>query len=75
MRYIVYTRVGDGAFDNGTLVEDTVYTASIAPGQLYSYKVTAVNKGGERASTARFWQRCVPRTRRGPCSSSMVSIG
>ncbi len=45
--YIVYTRVGDGAFDNGTLVEDTVYTAPIAPGQMYSYKVTAVNKGGE----------------------------
>lgn len=45
--YRVYTRIGDGAFDNGTLVEDTVYTASVAPGQMYSYKVTAVNKGGE----------------------------
>lgn len=45
--YIVYTRKGDGSFDNGTLVKDTAYTASVAPGQMYSFKVTAVNKGGE----------------------------
>ncbi|MBE9518578.1 MAG: fibronectin type III domain-containing protein, partial [Bacteroidetes bacterium] len=46
--YIVYTRVNDGGFDNGTpvnspnLVLDQVQSDSI-----YSFKVTAVNSGGE----------------------------
>lgn len=46
-RYIVYTRVGDGAFDAGTLVTDTVWTRTIHPDSIYSFKVTAVNRGGE----------------------------
>lgn len=45
--YVVYTRVGDGGFDNGQLVKDTTCTLAIAPGQQYGFKVTAVNKGGE----------------------------
>ena len=45
--YIVYTRVGNGAFDAGTLVTDTTYTATIRPDSIYSFKVTAVNRGGE----------------------------
>ncbi len=46
-RYIVYTRIGSGAFDAGTLVTDTTYTLSIQPDSIYSFKVTAVNRGGE----------------------------
>ena len=45
--YIVYTRRGDGSFDNGTYVEQNDYTVRVDPGQLYSFKVTAVNRGGE----------------------------
>lgn len=46
--YIVYTRNGDGGFDNGTLVEGhTSLTLPVTPGRLYSYRVSAVNKGGE----------------------------
>ncbi|MDR0895529.1 MAG: xanthan lyase [Prevotellaceae bacterium] len=46
-RYIVYTRIGDGDFDNGTLVSDTIYHTSIPAGVICSYRVTAVNSGGE----------------------------
>ena len=45
--YIVYTRIGDGAFDGGVKVDSPEFTAQITPGQIYSWKVTAVNKGGE----------------------------
>lgn len=46
-KYIVYTRIGDGDFDNGTLVDKNSYRAIIPAGVVCSYKVTAVNKGGE----------------------------
>ena len=46
-KYIVYTRIGNGAFDSGTLVSDTSYTKGIIPDSIYSFKVTAVNSGGE----------------------------
>lgn len=46
-RYIVYTRIGDGDFDNGTVVDDNRYRTTVPGGVVCSYKVTAVNKGGE----------------------------
>lgn len=46
-QYIVYTRLGHGGFDNGTLVRGTEYIFEAEPGLVYSFKVTAVNKGGE----------------------------
>lgn len=45
--YIVYTRIGHGGFDNGVLTNKPFYTMKIEPGLVYSFKVTAVNKGGE----------------------------
>lgn len=45
--YIVYTRIGSGSFDNGTLVSGTSFTMTIEQDIIYSFKVTAVNKGGE----------------------------
>lgn len=45
--YIVYTRIDYGGFDNGTLVSKTSHTVKIEPGLVYSFKVTAVNRGGE----------------------------
>ena len=45
--YIVYTRIGRGGFDNGTRVSQPSYNVKIEPGIVYSFKVTAVNRGGE----------------------------
>ena len=45
--YIVYTRIGYGGFDNGVYVRKPEYTVKVEPGLVYSFKVTAVNKGGE----------------------------
>jgi hypothetical protein len=47
-RYCVYTRVGNSGFDNGRLVrEPETVLENISPGTVYSFKVTAVNDGGE----------------------------
>lgn len=46
-KYIVYTRIGDGDFDNGVLVDGNSYRTTLPTGMVCSYKVTAVNKGGE----------------------------
>ncbi len=46
-KYIVYTRIGDGDFDNGVLVDKNSYRTTLPSGVVCSYKVTAVNKGGE----------------------------
>ncbi len=46
--YIVYTRVDNGDFNNGQLVGDTSFVINnIKPNKIYSFKVTAVNEGGE----------------------------
>ena len=46
-KYIVYTRIGDGDFDNGGLVYDESCVIDIELGQIYSFKVAAINDGGE----------------------------
>lgn len=47
--YIVYTAIGKGGFDNGQYVKggQTSLTLEITPEQLYSFRVAAVNGGGE----------------------------
>ncbi|MEG2149779.1 MAG: xanthan lyase [Bacteroidaceae bacterium] len=45
--YMVYTRIGYGGFDNGQLVSGSSCTIKIEQGLVYSFKVTAVNRGGE----------------------------
>jgi hypothetical protein len=46
--YIVYTRIADGGFDNGTPVEDPVFVLDrVEEDVIYSFRVTAVNEGGE----------------------------
>ena len=46
-RYIVYRRVDDAGFDNGTVVDGTSYEDEIIPGHIFSYKVEALNEGGK----------------------------
>lgn len=45
--YRVYTRIGYGGFDNGILVKNPSCTVKIEPGLVYSFKVAAINQGGE----------------------------
>ncbi len=46
--YIVYTRINDGGFDNGTPVNSPNFVLDqVQSDSIYSFKVTAVNKGGE----------------------------
>ncbi len=44
--YVVYTRLNDGGFDNGVVVKDTTAVLPINAGNIYSYKVVAINDGG-----------------------------
>ena len=46
-RYIVYTRVEGEGFDNGQITEGTSMTLAVEKGKIYSFRVTAVNDGGE----------------------------
>lgn len=45
--YKVYTRIGDGGFDNGVVVTGTSCLMPVTPGMVYSYKVAGLNDGGE----------------------------
>ncbi|NPD92700.1 fibronectin type III domain-containing protein [Xylanibacter muris] len=46
--YIIYTATGHSDFDNGTYIHSsTNYKLKLAPDVLYSFKITAVNRGGE----------------------------
>ena len=46
--YKVYTRIDDGGFDNGVIVlEPHFEIQKIYPTKIYSFKVTAINDGGE----------------------------
>lgn len=46
-QYIVYKRIGDGDFDNGTKVGKQEYSCKIPVDRVVSFKVTALNDGGE----------------------------
>lgn len=45
--YIIYTRIGDGPFDRGRYTDSCSVCIPISPGSIYSFRVTAVNRGGE----------------------------
>ena len=47
--YIVYQAVGNRGFDNGTYLKGahTSATIKLQPGQLYNFRIAAVNDGGE----------------------------
>ena len=44
--YMVFTRIDDAGWDNGRLVTEPLYTTTLQPGHIYSWKVAAVNDGG-----------------------------
>ena len=45
--YILYTRIDDGGFDNGQRIDGTRTTVTQESDKRYSYRITAVNRGGE----------------------------
>lgn len=45
--YILYTREGEGGFDTGRRVDATSVEMTVDAGKIYSYRITAVNRGGE----------------------------
>jgi hypothetical protein len=48
LSYRVYTRKGEGGFDNGREVSETTTEIELPEyGSIYSFRVTAVNEGGE----------------------------
>ena len=44
--YVVYTRIGDGGFDNGVVVKEPHCDVVVEKNTLYSFKVVALNDGG-----------------------------
>lgn len=56
--YILYTSVSGGEFDNGQPVSGTSCQIELQPGILYSFRVTAVNKGGESFPTEQLSVGC-----------------
>ncbi|MDO9153847.1 MAG: xanthan lyase [Paludibacter sp.] len=46
-QFIVYTRINDEGFNNGTLAQNNRIVIDIQPGKIYSFKITAINEGGE----------------------------
>lgn len=45
--YVVYTRINGSGFDNGIMIQENRLTISIHEGDIYSFKVVAVNEGGK----------------------------
>lgn len=46
-QFVVYTRINDGGFDNGILVNDNFFEMKkLQEDTIYSFKVSALNKGG-----------------------------
>ena len=45
--YILYTRIDDKGWDNGQYINSTACEVTLNTGHLYSFRITAVNKGGE----------------------------
>ena len=49
--YILYTAIGDRGFDNGVVIKGNSCTVNATPGELYHFKVSACNRGGESFTT------------------------
>jgi hypothetical protein len=62
--YILYTRVGSGGFDAGRRVDGTSLYVEQRYDEIYSYKITAVNRGGESLDSEVI-SSCIRRRERG----------
>jgi hypothetical protein len=46
-QFVVYTRIDNSGFDNGRIINSDSIILPIQNNKIYSFKITAVNKGGE----------------------------
>lgn len=46
-KYLIYTKINDNEYDNGRIVEENSTTLTVLPDVQYSFKIAAVNDGGE----------------------------
>ncbi len=46
-QYILYTRIGNGAFDNGKIIDKNHCNVNLQPGTIYSFRISALNEGGQ----------------------------
>ena len=49
--YVLYTSTDNSGYDNGIVVKGTACKLKLLPGVRYSFKVTAINEGGESLET------------------------
>ena len=45
--YVLYTRIGNSSFDNGRIIDKNSCSINIQPGVIYSFRISAINEGGE----------------------------
>ena len=46
-KYILYTSIDNGGFDNGQVINDKHAIVNLKPGIIYNFKVTAINRGAK----------------------------
>lgn len=46
-QFVIYTRINNSGFNNGLVTKNNKIVIDILPGNIYSFKVTALNDGGE----------------------------
>ena len=63
-KYILYTRVNDNEYDNGRVVDDNSITLMVLPDVQYSFKVAALNDGGESFPSQEL-SACISKMERG----------
>ena len=61
--YVVYTRMGDGGYDNGTYTAHNHLSVPAQPGVMYTFKVVAVNQGGRSMPSPELAARIQPKAR------------
>lgn len=61
--YVVYTRTDDGDYDNGTYCKSPSFSLPAEPDRLYTFKVSAVNDGGESLPCAELCARIASKSR------------
>lgn len=74
--YIVYTRVGDGDFDNGQLTHGkSSLVLNVEVGKHYQFRVTAINAGGESFPSENLSAYCSAGHREGNAPEILVVNG
>lgn len=61
--YILYRRMNGGDFDGGERIDTTHISLKLDPGKIYSYRITAVNEGGESFCSESLSVCCAQRAR------------